>query len=72
MEALGKPVTVKTYPGEPHGFYWGRGRDPAAALQANRDAEAFLRKHAHVQPRAIDPRWATPVKVEPMRQANRN
>ena len=72
MEALGKPVTVKTYSGEPHGFYWGRGRDPATALQANRDADAFLRKHSRVQPRAIDPQWAKPVKVEPMRQANRN
>ena len=72
MEALGKSVTVKTYPGEPHGFYWGRGRDPATALRANRDADAFLRKHARAQPRAIDPQWAKAVKVDPMRPQNRN
>ncbi len=72
MEALGKPVTVRTYAGEPHGFYWGRGRDPAMALRANRDADAFLRQHVPVQPTAIAPEWATPVVVEPMPQRSRN
>ncbi len=72
MQALGKPVTVKTYSGEPHGFYWGRGRDPAQALRANRDADAFLRLHLRVQPRPVDPSWAQSTQVEPMRQANQD
>ena len=72
MQALGKPVSVKTYSAEPHGFYWGRGRDPAKALQANRDADAFLRQHVRVQPQPIDSSWAQPTKVEPVRQSNRN
>ncbi len=72
METLGKPVTLKTYPGEPHGFYWGIGRDPATALRANRDADAFLRQHVRVQPSAIDTKWATPVKVEPHEQRSSN
>ena len=72
MEALGKPVTANTYSGEPHGFYWGRGRDPAVAMKANRDADAFLRQHIRVQPRPIDASWAKPTKVEPMRQSRQN
>lgn len=73
MQALGKPVVVNVYPGEPHGFYWGQGRDPAQALKANQDADAFLRKHLRVQPRPVDASWTTPQKVEPMhtRSANR-
>ena len=70
MEALGKPVTVKTYAGEPHGFYWGRGRDPNMARRANEDAEAFIRRHVKVQPRPIDASWATATEVEPVRRAD--
>ncbi len=72
MEALGKSVTVKLYPGEPHGFYWGKGRDPARGLKANQDADAFLRRHIRVQPRPIDSSWTTRVKVEPMRRPDSN
>jgi len=72
MEALGKPVTVKTYAGEPHGFYWGRGRDPGNARQANEDAHEFLQRHIRVQPEPLDASWTTAVEVEPMRQANPN
>lgn len=72
MEALGKPVALKTYPGEPHGFYWGVGRDPAQALRANQDADAFLRQHVRVQPRPVDKSWTTPAKVEPRSRASSN
>ncbi len=72
LEALGKAVTVKTYSGEPHGFYWGRGRDPARALQSNADADSFLRQHLRARPQLIDAAWANAVPVEPMRQANRD
>ena len=67
MRELGKDVVVRTYPGEPHGFYWGRGRDPGKALAANRDAEAFLRKHATTAPAPIAAEAIRPVKVEPMK-----
>ena len=66
MRALDKPVTMKTYPGEPHGFYWGQGVDPAHALQANEDADAFLRKHIRVLPHPVDPSLITPTEVQPM------
>ena len=72
MEALGKPVTVNMYVGEPHGFYWGRGRDPRKARQANEDAHAFLQRHVRVQPRPVAISWTAPVEVQPMRQANPN
>ena len=70
MEALGKPVTVKVYPGEPHGFYWGTGRDPAQALKANRDADSFLRRHIRSQPRPIEASWTILRTVEPRSRPN--
>lgn len=66
MRALEKPVTLKTYPGEPHGFYWGQGLDTAQGLKANQDADAFLRKHIQVLPRPVDPSLITPTEVQPM------
>lgn len=72
MEALGKPVSVETYAGEPHGFYWGQGRDPRVALRANEDAHAFLKRHVQVQPSTLEVSWSTAVDVEPMRRANAN
>ena len=66
MEALGKPVTLKTYPGEPHGFYWGQGVDPTQALRANEDADAFLRNHIQVLPRPVNATFITPIEVQPM------
>lgn len=66
MEALGKQVTLKTYPGEPHGFYWGQGDDPTQALRANEDADAFLRNHIQVPPRPVNASLITPIKVQPM------
>ena len=72
MRALDKPVTVKTYPGEPHGFYWGTGRDPSKALQANVDAEKFLRRHLRSEPRPLAPSWSTRVEVEPRARGTSN
>lgn len=65
MQAMGKDVTVKTYPGEPHGFYWGQGKDPAMALRANQDAEAFIRKRVAVQPKPISEGLYETVPVSP-------
>ena len=55
MKALGKPVELIVYPGENHGFYWGRSGNPAMPLKANRDADAFFRKHIKAKPQPIDP-----------------
>ena len=55
MKAMNKPVEVRMYAGERHGFYWGQGDNSAMALKANQDADAFLRKHIKVQPSPLDP-----------------
>ncbi len=70
MKALGKAVEVSVYAGEPHGFYWGVGRDPAKARAANREAEAFIGKHVRVRATALDGSLAEEVVVEPMKRAN--
>ena len=54
LEALDKNVVVKKYPGENHGFYWGRSKNPAMPLKANRDADAFFKEFMKVQPQPID------------------
>lgn len=72
MRALGKSVVVRTYPGEPHGFYWGKGRDPAQAERANREAERFLREHGRASAKPISGDMAQPVKVEPMKRPDNN
>jgi len=67
MRALGKNVVVKIYPGEPHGFFWGRGKDTSMALRANRDAESFIRKYSKTPPRPVAPDLIQPTKVEPQK-----
>ena len=54
LEALGKTVILEKYPGENHGFYWGRSKNPVMPLKANRDADAFFRKSIKIQPQSID------------------
>ncbi|MCP5115771.1 MAG: prolyl oligopeptidase family serine peptidase, partial [bacterium] len=68
MRELGKDVVVKTYPGELHGFYWGQGLDTRRALQANRDAEAFVRQHAKAAPAPVSPEALRLIDVEPMKR----
>jgi dipeptidyl aminopeptidase/acylaminoacyl peptidase len=72
MKALGKPVKLMTYPGEYHGFYWGQGRIPPLAQKANRDADAFLRKHIKTQPKPVDRSWVRPVTVVPRARPDNN
>ena len=63
LTALGKKVVLIKYPGENHGFYWGRSKNPAMPLKANRDADAFFRKSIKAQPHPID---ETHVKMVPV------
>ncbi len=53
MKTLGKSVEVRIYPGENHGFYWGRSKNPAMPLKANQDAHGFFREHIKTQPKPI-------------------
>ena len=72
MESMGKPVTVVRYPGEHHGFYWGRGRIPELARKANRDADAFIRKHVSVRPTPIEETLLEWVEVEALDRPDNN
>ena len=72
MESMGKPVTVIRYPGEFHGFYWGQGRIPHLARKANRDADAFIRKHVNVQPTPIKETLLEWVEVEALKRPDNN
>ena len=54
LEALGKNVVVEKYPGENHGFYWGRSKNPKMPLTANRDSDAFFKKYIRVPPQPIE------------------
>ena len=69
MKAMNKPLKVRMYAGERHGFYWGQGDNPAMALKANQDADAFLRKHIKVQPSPLDQSKMKLVTVESRRTA---
>ena len=53
LEAAGKEVEVKEYPGQPHGFYFGRTPQQEAALEFFQDCDRFFRKHLKTQPKAI-------------------
>lgn len=56
MNAMQIDVETIIYPGEKHGFYWGRGDDSTLPLKSNCDADAFFRMHISTQPKAIDPK----------------
>jgi dipeptidyl aminopeptidase/acylaminoacyl peptidase len=57
LRALGKIVDVLTYPGEPHCFcFYGSGPrtpNPATALKAYQNAEAFSRRYVATKPRPL-------------------
>jgi dienelactone hydrolase len=67
--AMGKSVQAYLYPGEPHGFYWGQGHDPAVAAKAVQDAEAFIRKHIRTAPQPIEESQLKMVEVTSQRSA---
>lgn len=54
LKAAGKDVQVIVYPGEPHGFYWGREGSPESALMCFDDCQAFLKPLLKTQPRPLD------------------
>ena len=49
-EAANQEWTLQDYPGEGHSFLWGTPNNPAVALQAYRDAEAFVRERIAAGP----------------------
>ncbi|MBI3466835.1 MAG: prolyl oligopeptidase family serine peptidase [Planctomycetes bacterium] len=54
LKAAGKDVQVIVYPGEPHGFYWGREGSPEAAQKCFDDCQAFLKPLLKTQPTPLD------------------
>ena len=67
MKAQGKSVELVWYPNQPHGFYWGRTPNQAAALQCFQDADAFFKKHIKAQPVAMDEKLFQRVSVSAKR-----
>jgi dienelactone hydrolase len=69
LQAAGKSVEVRTYPGEPHCFaFYGSGPRtprPAAALKVFQDVDAFFRKHLNTTPKPIDPTVVRQVSIKP-------
>src|SRR5262249_49186569 len=45
-----KKLQVILYPGQPHGFYWGRAGTPAAAKKFFDDCHAFFQRHLPTRP----------------------
>lgn len=64
LKSLNIDTTVKIYPGEDHGFYWGHSKNLANPLKANRDADAFFRKHIKTQPQPINPKHIKHVEIK--------
>ncbi len=53
MKAAGKTVELILYPGQPHGFYFGRTPDQEAALKFFVDCDAFFRRYLATRPVAL-------------------
>lgn len=68
MVAMGKPVEVMKFPGEFHGFYWGRGRIPLLAQRSNVNAQEWLRGKLPTQPSPVNRDWAETVVVEALKR----
>ncbi len=52
LEAANKEWTLQEYPGDVHSFLWGTANNPADALQAYLDVEAFVRGFIAAEPRS--------------------
>lgn len=69
MQGLGKAVQVEVYPGEDHGFYWGRTPNPDMGLKANKDALEFFQGFLKTQPRALAATLIEQVPAQPRERA---
>ncbi|MGH7126966.1 MAG: alpha/beta hydrolase family protein [Planctomycetaceae bacterium] len=54
LKAAGKTLEVIAYPGQPHGFYYGRNGSPEAGKKCFEDSHAFFKRHLSTQPRPVD------------------
>ena len=67
VEAAGKTLTVRTYPGELHSFAFYNSAErtlrPAVALEAFQEIDAFFREHLATQPTPFDPGQVAQVPV---------
>ena len=68
LEAAGKSVEVRTYPGEVHGFAFGdRSARPAMVLEAFEEVNAFFREAIPTAPTPIDSKFVEHVTLEERR-----
>ncbi|MDQ3622332.1 MAG: dienelactone hydrolase family protein [Verrucomicrobiota bacterium] len=65
MHAAKKPLEVIHYPGQPHGFYYGRNGDPEAGQKFFNDAQAFFKRHLPTRPTPLDESLVKQVPVGP-------
>lgn len=54
LKQAGKDVTVITYPGQPHSFFFGSISTGDAGQKVFDDAHSFLKKHLPTQPAPLD------------------
>ena len=54
MVEMGNDVRLIVFPGEDHGFYFGRGSAEASAKAHSEEADAFYRKYVKIQPTRVD------------------
>jgi dienelactone hydrolase len=62
-----KKLEVIAYPGQPHGFYFGRGGTPEAARKCFDDCHAFFKKHLPTPPTPLDESLVKQVPATPSR-----
>lgn len=65
LEAAGKKVEFRLYPGQPHGFYFGRTPDQEAARKFFVDCDSFFRRHLATQPAPVYPAKIRRVPAKP-------
>jgi dienelactone hydrolase len=64
LKAAGKKLQVTAYPGQPHGFYYGRSGTPEAAQKFFDDCHAFFQRHLATQPKPLEASLVQQVPIE--------
>ena len=64
LKEAGKKPEVILYPGQPHGFYYGRNGMPEAGQKCFDDCNAFFKRHLPTKPTPLDEALIKHVPVE--------
>jgi len=70
LKAAGKTLEVVLYPGQPHGFYFGRNGTPEAGQKFFDDAHAFFKRYLSTAPKLLQESLVTRVPAIPEREKN--